>query len=128
MSEVSEGASVRIRFDGSRCIHARNCVLGLPHVFRANVEGDWIDPDGAPADEIFAAAARCPSGAIQVERIDGAPNEAPSGRNVVAVLENGPSNGSLTLNADGSFTYTPSAKFFGTDSFTYFANDGSDNS
>ena len=90
MSEVSEGASVRIRFDGSRCIHARNCVLGLPNVFRANVEGDWIDPDGAPADEIFAAAARCPSGAIQVERIDGAPNEAPSGRNVVAVLENGP--------------------------------------
>jgi VCBS repeat-containing protein len=36
----------------------------------------------------------------------------------------GPSNGSLTLNADGSFTYTPDAGFTGTDSFTYRATDG----
>jgi LPXTG-motif cell wall-anchored protein len=37
----------------------------------------------------------------------------------------GPSNGSLTLNADGSFTYTPDADYHGPDSFTYTANDGS---
>ena len=36
----------------------------------------------------------------------------------------GPANGTLTLNADGSFTYTPNANFNGTDSFTYQANDG----
>jgi VCBS repeat-containing protein len=36
----------------------------------------------------------------------------------------GPSNGTLTFNADGSFTYTPNANFNGSDSFTYFANDG----
>ena len=30
-----------------------------------------------------------------------------------------PSNGSVTLNADGSFTYTPNTGFNGTDSFTY---------
>ena len=30
----------------------------------------------------------------------------------------------MTLNADGSFTYTPNANFNGTDSFTYKANDG----
>jgi hypothetical protein len=36
----------------------------------------------------------------------------------------GVSNGSLTLNADGSFSYTPNAEFIGTDSFTYKANDG----
>ena len=35
-----------------------------------------------------------------------------------------PPNGTLTLNADGSFTYTPDANFNGTDSFTYTANDG----
>ncbi|SEL65872.1 delta-60 repeat domain-containing protein, partial [Colwellia chukchiensis] len=34
------------------------------------------------------------------------------------------SNGSLTLNSDGSFTYTPTADFFGADSFTYQVNDG----
>jgi large repetitive protein len=40
----------------------------------------------------------------------------------------GPANGSLTLNPDGSFTYTPIAGFSGTDSFTYVANDGFVNS
>src|SRR5207247_522956 len=44
-----------------------------------------------------------------------------------AVLVSGPANGSLTLNADGSFTYSPSANFNGTDSFTYQANDGISN-
>ncbi len=36
----------------------------------------------------------------------------------------GPSHGTLTLNANGSFTYTPVAGFAGTDSFTYVASDG----
>jgi hypothetical protein len=36
----------------------------------------------------------------------------------------GPSNGSLVLAADGSFTYTPNAGFSGVDTFTYRANDG----
>ena len=39
----------------------------------------------------------------------------------------GPSHGSLTLNADGSFSYTPTGGFSGQDSFTYQANDGSTN-
>ena len=36
----------------------------------------------------------------------------------------GPSNGSLTLNSDGTFTYTPDADFSGSDSFTYEVIDG----
>jgi VCBS repeat-containing protein len=36
----------------------------------------------------------------------------------------GPSHGSLTLNADGSFTYTPDQDFNGTDTFIYQASDG----
>ena len=43
---------------------------------------------------------------------------------LTAVLVSGPSSGLLTLNVDGSFTYTPSANFNGIDSFTYKANDG----
>ncbi|MCH8292918.1 tandem-95 repeat protein [Candidatus Poribacteria bacterium] len=43
---------------------------------------------------------------------------------LTAVWVSGPANGTLTLNADGSFTYTPNANFNGTDSFTYKANDG----
>lgn len=38
------------------------------------------------------------------------------------------SNGTLTLAADGSFNYLPFANFSGSDSFTYYANDGSANS
>src|SRR6185295_6063601 len=34
------------------------------------------------------------------------------------------SHGALTLNADGSFTYVPTANYSGADSFTYKANDG----
>jgi VCBS repeat-containing protein len=45
-----------------------------------------------------------------------------------AVLVSGPSHGAVTLNADGSFSYTPASNFSGADSFTYAANDGSDNS
>ncbi|MDB5723056.1 MAG: tandem-95 repeat protein, partial [Alphaproteobacteria bacterium] len=42
-----------------------------------------------------------------------------------AVLVAGPGHAaSFTLNADGSFAYTPAADFDGTDSFTYAANDG----
>ena len=41
-----------------------------------------------------------------------------------ALLVTGVTNGTLTLNDDGSFTYTPSAGFFGTDTFTYRVNDG----
>jgi VCBS repeat-containing protein len=35
-----------------------------------------------------------------------------------------PANGTVTLNADGSFSYTPNANFTGVDTFTYVANDG----
>ena len=35
-----------------------------------------------------------------------------------------PSNGTLQLNGNGNFTYTPEEDFFGTDSFVYLANDG----
>ena len=44
---------------------------------------------------------------------------------LTVVLGNTVSHGALTLNADGSFTYTPTTGFLGTDSFTYQANDGS---
>ena len=45
---------------------------------------------------------------------------------LTAVLVSTTSNGSLTLNANGSFSYTPNLNFNGVDSFTYKANDGTD--
>jgi hypothetical protein len=41
-----------------------------------------------------------------------------------AVVRNtNPANGTVTVNTDGSFTYTPKAGFTGTDTFTYTATD-----
>jgi VCBS repeat-containing protein len=47
---------------------------------------------------------------------------------LTAVLVSGVSNGTLDLQPDGSFTYTPDADFNGEDSFTYYADDGTDGS
>jgi VCBS repeat-containing protein len=49
----------------------------------------------------------------------------PDSSTLTAALVTGPGHGTLTLNADGSFTYTPAANFNGTDTFTYRASDGS---
>lgn len=46
------------------------------------------------------------------------------GDSLTTTLVLGPANGNLTLNSDGSFTYTPNANFDDSDSFTYTANDG----
>jgi hypothetical protein len=44
--------------------------------------------------------------------------------NLSATPVTGPSHGTLTLNGDGSFTYTPTSSFWGTECFTYQATDG----
>jgi VCBS repeat-containing protein len=46
------------------------------------------------------------------------------GSPLTSILVTGPSHGSLTQNADGSFTYTPAVNYSGPDSYTYKANDG----
>lgn len=43
---------------------------------------------------------------------------------LAAVLETGPASGTLTLDSDGAFVYTPAEGFSGTDTFTYRASDG----
>ena len=47
---------------------------------------------------------------------------------LTAAVVAGPSQGSLTLNTNGGFTYTPAVGYSGTDSFAYRANDGNLNS
>lgn len=47
---------------------------------------------------------------------------------LTAILVSGPSHGAVTLNANGTFSYTPNANYSGTDAFTYQANDGKSNS
>ena len=51
-----------------------------------------------------------------------------NGDTLSATLDDTTDNGTLALDPDGSFTYTPDAGFTGVDSFTYFADDGTDQS
>jgi len=48
----------------------------------------------------------------------------PTGDSLTAVIAAQPLHGAVTLNADGSFTYTPAANYHGPDSFRYRASDG----
>ena len=47
---------------------------------------------------------------------------------LTAVLDTGPTNGTLALSDDGSFTYTPTLNYNGIVTFTYRASDGTDTS
>jgi len=91
-----QGAKILVRFDAGKCIHSRNCVLGRPEVFQANVPGAWIKPDNASTEELVTTISACPSGALTYERIDGGPQEAPPPVNLLRVRENGP----LAIHAD----------------------------
>ena len=97
--ETVTGKSATIEFNGQLCIHARRCVLSQPGVFKANVEGPWIDPDAASPEALVYAALNCPSGAIHVTRHDGGANEANPKVNTISVRENGPlaSNAEIVL-------------------------------
>jgi len=50
----------------------------------------------------------------------------PENNALQALSSSGPSHGTLSLNTNGSFTYTPKKDFIGTDTFTYKASDGGD--
>ncbi len=57
-------------------------------------------------------------------------DEDPDGGTLTAVagVRNTAGNGTVTLNADGTFIYTPQVAFLGTDTFIYQATDGTDTS
>ncbi len=61
---------ITVYFDSSRCIHAAECVRGLPKVFDSKAR-PWIKPDHASADQIIEVVSRCPSGALHYESSSG---------------------------------------------------------
>lgn len=61
------GEAVTIHDNRGLCAHAGHCTDSLPAVFRM-AEAPWIDPDGAPAEEIERAVRGCPSGALSFSR------------------------------------------------------------
>jgi uncharacterized Fe-S cluster protein YjdI/CDGSH-type Zn-finger protein len=65
-----KGESITVTFEARRCLHATECVRGLPEVFDTAAR-PWIRPDGATADRLAEVVRRCPSGALRYELADG---------------------------------------------------------
>jgi uncharacterized Fe-S cluster protein YjdI len=84
------------------CYHSRECIKALPAVFDPE-RRPWIQVDAASADEVEAAVALCPSGALRSRRV-GAPTRVESiGETEVSVTPNGPLilHGNLRIVRDG---------------------------
>jgi CDGSH-type Zn-finger protein/uncharacterized Fe-S cluster protein YjdI len=86
----TQGRSLAVLFDTTRCVHARQCVTGAPKVFVANVtHGPWIHPDEAEPERVIEVVHNCPSGALRYERVDGQPEPLPP-VNLLTIRERGP--------------------------------------
>ncbi len=83
------GQSIRVSYDPARCIHAAECVRGLPEAFDPERK-PWIDPDAGDPDRIAEVIERCPTGALQYERLDGREGEQPDPVTTITVCANGP--------------------------------------
>ena len=105
------GSDIEVTFDSDLCIHATECVRGLPGVFDRD-RRPWVLADNASADEVSHVVERCPTGALQYRRIDGHLDEQANAVATVTPVENGPLavRGDLVVqHEDGSLERLPRA-------------------
>ncbi|EOV3406666.1 tandem-95 repeat protein [Vibrio parahaemolyticus] len=83
-----------------------------------------VDFKVAPAADIVADKATVVEDTSTVIKVLG--NDTFEGDDKVVSLDtnNGPANGTVSINPDGSVTYTPNDNYHGTDSFTYIVTSG----
>jgi uncharacterized Fe-S cluster protein YjdI len=55
---------ITVFWDPALCIHAMNCIDGLPEVFRPGLS-PWIDMKASTTDKICEAVETCPTAAIR---------------------------------------------------------------
>ena len=58
---------MQVKWNENTCIHAGNCVNGLPSVFKIEDGKFVIDESGASEEAIRDQVSKCPSGALTVE-------------------------------------------------------------
>ena len=80
---------IDISYDARRCIHAAECVRGLPVVFDT-ARRPWILPTAAGPDAIVAVITKCPTGALHYARRDGGAAETPDPQKTIVPMPNGP--------------------------------------
>jgi uncharacterized Fe-S cluster protein YjdI len=90
MKEYTNG-EITVFWDPKKCIHAGECIRGLPQVF-SREKTPWVSIEGASSEEIMQVVDRCPSGALTYKRVlaADAENAAPQPSAKIKVLKNGP--------------------------------------
>lgn len=58
---------IKIVWENEKCIHSANCARGLSEVFKPK-EKPWIKPENASKQAIVDQVAKCPSGALSIDR------------------------------------------------------------
>ena len=84
-----ENEEINVSYDVKRCIHAAECVKGLPNVFDPDKK-PWINPDNASAQDIAKTIEKCPTGALHYTLKKSDRSEKPSSKNRVKLTANGP--------------------------------------
>lgn len=85
-----ESDEVEITWDKKRCIHAEECVKGMPQVFDITRK-PWIDPDSADNPGMLKQVIeKCPSGALHYHFKNMEEVEQPPANNVVTIDKDGP--------------------------------------
>src|SRR5215210_5340949 len=62
-----ETDEIVVEWEARLCYHSHNCVRALPQVFDPDAR-PWVQPEQASADDVEAAVAQCPSGALRSRR------------------------------------------------------------
>jgi uncharacterized Fe-S cluster protein YjdI len=95
-----------VEWEPRLCYHSQNCVRSLPQVFDDG-RRPWVTIDAATADEVEAAVARCPSGALRTRRLGAVPPKRQQPLELSASAD-GPllvTGGVRILDAEGTLLY-----------------------
>ncbi len=80
---------IEVTWEPAFCIHAAECLRGLPAVFD-NRRRPWIIVDNGSAADIGEVIQRCPTGALHFRRLDGGPQEPAPAETTVVERPDGP--------------------------------------
>ena len=97
-----------VEYDLIRCIHAEECVRGLPTVFDPSRK-PWMDVSGARPDAVAQVILDCPTGALRYRvKHKSTEAEVPAPQNTAEIVPDGPLYvaGELRLVVPGEVTET----------------------
>ena len=83
-----EGQEIEVTYDATRCLHAAECIRGMPAVFDT-AKRPWIAPDSGEPEALATVIRRCPTGALHYRLREGEP-EQPRVPTRVRVPDDGP--------------------------------------